>query len=179
MCSTTLLALGACQQKEEAAPSGANTFSCRIDGKEFTPYLKPILFTGPRKALEARRTDRQANGLVLQAKDSFNELVIYLAATQGTGRYSLGFARQSIPYPSNPDSYGLYERIPPARPGDDPFKSAPGLLFYTDATSVGTVTITRFDTVARVAGGSFEYTAREAATGKRVRITEGKFDVKF
>ena len=168
----------ACGKKEgDAAPSGANTFSCRIDGKEFTPSLEPIILV-PQKALEARRTS-QAGGFVVQAKDSFNELVIYLSATQGPGTYSLGYAKSPVPFGSNPDSYGFYKSIPLLQPGDDPFKPQPRSTFYTDATNTGTVTLTRFDTVARVAGGTFEYTAREAATGKLVRITNGKFDVKF
>lgn len=175
----SLLSLVACKKKESAEPlpSGKNTYSCQIDGQEFTPHLPPVILSTNR-ALEARRTDR-STGFFLQAKDSFNELAIYFSATQGVGTYPLGFARSPIPYPSNPNSYGYYQKNVPLPPGGDPYNPPRPLRYYTDMTNTGTVTVTRFDTVARIAGGTFEYTAREAATGQLVRVTNGKFDVTF
>jgi len=41
------------------------------------------------------------------------------------------------------------------------------------------VTITRFDSVAHVVVGTFDYTARAAATGKLVHITSGRFNVPY
>lgn len=166
--------------KKDAAdplPSGKNTYSCQIDGKAFTPYLTPILLT-TRQPLRAYRTGSQG-GLVIQAQDALNVLEIYLSATQGAGTYPVGYVRGAIPYSPNPDSYASYTRYTPPPAGGDPNNSPLPLRYYTDATNTGTVTVTRFDTVARIAGGTFEYTAREAATGQLVRITDGKFDVTF
>ncbi len=96
------------------------------------------------------------------------------------GTYALGYARNPTPYGSNPDNYGWYRSIPPFIPGvTDPYHLTPPSDYYTGTANTGTVTITRYDTVARVAGGTFAYTAREAATGKLVHITNGRFDVKF
>ncbi len=54
----------------------------------------------------------------------------------------------------------------------DPYNLTPSTNYYTDAANTGTVAVTRFDTVARVAGGTFAYTAR-AATGHLVHVTNG------
>ncbi len=85
-----------------------------------------------------------------------------------------------MPFGSNPDSYGGYTRIPPFVPGvTAPYNLPPPTVYYTDAANIGSVTITRFDTVAHVVGGSFSYTARTAATGKLVHIANGSFDAMF
>ena len=168
-----LFVLGQCQQKADPSPSGANTFSCQIEGDDFTPYLAPILIT-PQKALRANTTN--STGFAIEAKTTTYDLVIYVVSIQATGTYSLAYASNSIPYKSNPDSYASCTITSKQ---NDPNNPVIETDYYTNNTNVGTVTFTRFDTVARVAGGTFEYTAREATTGKLVHVTNGKFDVKF
>lgn len=173
----SLLLLCACQKQEDPAPSGANTFACQIEGQDFTPYLAPMIL-GTQKALTAGRI-RSTGGLLVDARTSFDQLEIYLAAASSPGNYPLGYVRTPSPYANNSSNYGAYTSVPPFVPGvTDPNNLTPPTSYYTDATTTGSVTITRYDTVARVAGGTFEYTAR-AATGKLVHITNGKFDVKF
>ncbi|UYZ63052.1 DUF6252 family protein [Hymenobacter weizhouensis] len=168
----------ACQKKHVTPlPSGKNTFSCRIDGKTLTPQLPPIILT-TRTALKARRVNR-AGGFFIEAKDSFNELDIYSTPTQGVGTYSLGYSLNTNPYSYPLNNYGVYRSYRPITPNDDPYNLPDPVQYYTDATHTGTVRVTRFDTVARVAGGTFEYTAKDKATGKLVRITNGQFDVLF
>jgi hypothetical protein len=173
----TAFVVGSCHKKEEMpTPSGTNTLFCRIEGREFTPYLEPILLT-PRQALRAYRTAQ--GSFFVQAQDAANVLQLYATNVRGPGTYTLSFARNPVPYDPNPDGYGFYQKSNPVPPGGDPFNPPAPSRFYTDATNTGTVRVTRFDTLGRVAGGTFEYTVREAATGKLVRITNGKFDVKF
>ena len=168
------LLLAACH-KDDPTPSGANTFSCQIDGEDFTPYLAPVLIT-PREALKASRTTKKG-GFLIEADNAYNNLYIYVGIVRVPGVYALGFASTPLPFYS--DSYAYHKIIPPLLPGQDPRNLTPPSYYYTDAKNTGTITFARFDTVARVAGGTFEYTAREAATGKLVHVTNGKFDVKF
>ncbi len=120
-CITAALLVVACKKlvvackKKEAAPSGANTLSCQIEGQDFTPHLPPVILGTP-KALDVRRVNYKG-GLAITAKDSFNELTMYLYATQGPGTYALGLARSPLPFGSNPDSYRGYTSIPPFVPG--------------------------------------------------------------
>ena len=51
--------------------------------------------------------------------------------------------------------------------------------YLTGPTSPGEVTITRFDTVARVVSGTFEARLREYNGPDSVRITKGRFDCSF
>ncbi|WP_227762800.1 hypothetical protein [Hymenobacter sp. 15J16-1T3B] len=51
--------------------------------------------------------------------------------------------------------------------------------YLTGPQSTGTLTLTRFDTVACIAAGSFSFSARYAASGQTVQVTEGRFDVRF
>ena len=50
--------------------------------------------------------------------------------------------------------------------------------YYTDANHKGTVTLTRIDTVARIAAGTFQFTALNRS-GKTVTVTDGRFDVRL
>ena len=115
---------------------------------------------------------------MLIARDVFNELTIYVHILPGreVGAYVLGFSRFPYPLSFNPTNYGSYESSPKVT---DPNNVPPPVDYYTDATNTGTVTITRFDSVAHVVVGTFDYTARAAATGKLVHITSGRFNVPY
>ena len=177
----SLAALLAVACKKEAAdpgPTGANTFSCRIEGRDFTPYISPASqpFTGPKiKALDIGY-DKDRHALILNARTTGEKLELYVRPTRGQGVYALGYTQGTYPYDLRPSDYGGYSVAPVLT---DPYGSTIFNRYTTDATNTGTVTITRFDTVAHVAGGTFAYTARAAATGQVVHVTNGKFDVKF
>jgi hypothetical protein len=176
---TALSLVTSCKRHADAdtSPNAANTFTCQIEGKAFTPYLAPVLLV-PVKALAASRTSHTL-GFSIAARDSYNELELYVASSQGVGTYPLGYARNPIPYRSNPNSYAAYTSNPALPPGGDPNNLPPPSHYYTDGVNTGSVTISRFDTVARVITGKFNYIAREAATGKLVHITNGSFDVPY
>lgn len=163
------LSLAACHRAEDPVPTGANTFSCQIDGQDFSPYLPPIILT-PQKALEAGRDGK--GRFAITARTSLEKLSIVLVGVHGPGTYPLGSGALAGPR----RSYGAHTYA--ARQSSDGTQQ-PEMNAYTDSLAVGTVQITRYDTVANVAGGTFQYTAREAATGRLLRITDGRFDVRL
>lgn len=165
------LSLTACQRAEDPAPTGANTFTCQIDGQSFSPYLAPIILI-PQQALEAGRDGK--GRFAITARTSLEKVSFVLVGVHGPGTYPLG---SGGPYWQAPRrSYGVHTYA--ARRLSDGTEQ-PERNAYTDSLAVGTVQITRYDTVANVAGGTFQYTAREAATGRLLRITDGKFDVRL
>ena len=181
--SSILLFLVSCHKKDPT-PSGPNTFSCQIEGKNFTPYLGPASqpFTGPPiKALEASYYPK-GRLLVIYAKDVYNQLSmgIRLSPGQGTGSYTLGYTRFIYPFVSAPTTYGTYKSIPPVIQGvTDPNNIPPAVNYSTDAINTGTVTITRLDTIAREAVGTFNYTAYSSAAGTLAHVSNGSFDILF
>ena len=58
-------------------------------------------------------------------------------------------------------------------------RSCPPQELLTGPQALGRMGVTRFDTLARVASGTFEFTARQVTGGATVRVTEGRFDCKF
>ncbi|UOQ52052.1 DUF6252 family protein [Hymenobacter cellulosivorans] len=58
-------------------------------------------------------------------------------------------------------------------------KPSPEQVLLTGPSATGQLVITRFDSVARVVAGTFEFTAHEASGGATVRVTEGRFDCTF
>ena len=137
----------------KATQTGENTFGCLVDGKAFGPLPPQGITSSRRKPLEASlyRTD-----LLISARGN------------GGVDFALRNAFQPGTYPireTNSASYGRY-----AFGSDD---------YYTDGAHTGTVTLTRMDTVAKVASGTFQFTALNYQSGKTVAITEGRFDVRL
>jgi len=120
--------------------------------------------------------------LVIYAKGVYNQLSmgIRLSPGQGTGSYTLGYTRFIYPFISTPNNYGTYKSIPPFIQGvTDPNNIPPTVDYITDAMNTGAVTITRLDTIAREAVGTFNYTAYSSATGTLTHVSNGGFDVLF
>lgn len=176
--------LAACQPHADPAPSGTNTFSCQIDNKAFTPYL-PLSsqpFTGPKIPALAAVYVTKEHLLILNARDVYNQLSIglHLTAGGGTGTYSLGYSRFTYPASSTFTNYGTYISIPPFVPGvTDPNNIPPPLNYTTDAVNTGSLSLTRLDTIARTAAGTFTYAAREPTTGQIAHLRAGEFNVTF
>ncbi|RZJ89872.1 MAG: hypothetical protein EOO60_09555 [Hymenobacter sp.] len=176
--------LAACHARPDPVPSEANTFSCLIDNKAFTPYLAPSSqpFTGPKiPALNAIYVAKE-HILVLEARDVYNQISIgiHLTPGVGTGTYSLGYSRLMYPFSSTFTNYGTYTSIPPFVSGvTDPNNLPPVLIYTTDAVNKGSLSLTRLDTIARTAAGTFTFAAREPTMGQITHLTSGQFDVTF
>lgn len=143
----------------KATQKGANTFSCKIDGKVFKPSESGGLFGSP----PITAYNLHYNGFTLLA--SFYEtdngqipkdVVINLYYLQSTGTYDLGV------YPNAIFRYSY----------------AYGPEYHTNNTYTGQVNITRCDTINKIYSGTFFFKAIDDSTGKVVNVTDGRFDVK-
>ncbi|RFP63485.1 hypothetical protein D0N36_19050 [Hymenobacter lapidiphilus] len=167
------------EQLPPATQQGLNEGGCRIDGTVWKPAQ--VLF-GPKKLYISvdRRTDntpgyRFSLSLVRRADASYpnaiSDVDLYVPNLRGVGSIALN---QSFtpgsggPYPAHA-SFDIYT---------DPSNSTTHTVYYTGPSAPGQLTITRFDTVARVVSGTFEFVGR-AATGQQVSATEGRFDVGY
>ena len=50
--------------------------------------------------------------------------------------------------------------------------------YTTDSLNTGELIFARFDTINRIYSGKFSFTAVDSNTGRFVKITEGRFDLK-
>lgn len=147
---------------------GKNTFGCLINGKLYLPEttlsgnVRPLNFsyysssTGRYKrgslfmqGIDARYSLPIAGDLAIQKKD------VYRA-----GKYKLKSQECSPSYQCDQIFY---------------FNSDDNKAYL--ATS-GELIITRFDTVLNIVSGTFEFEG-EDGNGKTVKVTSGRFDVKF
>lgn len=143
----------------KATETGAGTFSCKVDGKVFLPRKGNSLSSVDPIFVDNSQMDgftvsgRQNNGL-----NAFSySISIVMPHLAQTGMYEL--AR----YP-----YGEYR-----------VEVSGGARYHTDASHPGTVTITRCDLTNRIYSGTFAFTAVDDSTSKVVKITDGRFDVKW
>ena len=135
-----------------ATQTGANTFGCLVDGKVFVPLPPQAINSSHRDPLEASlyRTD-----IIVSARgEGYVDFALRRAFQPGT--YAIGETRTG--------SYGSYD--------------VSAGSYYTTSTYMGTVTLTRIDTVARIAAGTFQFTAVNR-DGKTVTVTDGRFDVRL
>ncbi|GAA3931184.1 DUF6252 family protein [Hymenobacter algoricola] len=154
-----LLSASACKKETEvdalpkATQEGKHTFGCLVNGKAFLPESAQAISITRRKPLEAYvyRTDL----LVSAMGQGYVEFALRNAFKPGT--YLLG--------KTSSGSYGTY--------------TEGAGRHYTDADHPGTVTLTRIDTVAKIASGTFQFTAFAYHSGEIVTITEGRFDTRL
>ena len=153
-----LLALLVGCKKEEldalpkATQSGQHTFGCLVDGQAFGPLPPQGINFSKREPLEASiyRTD-------------------LLVSARGNGY--VDFALRNA---FRPGTYPLGE----GQTGSYASRRTSAMDYNTDAAHPGTVTLTRIDTVAKVAAGTFKFTG-VSRTGQTVTVTEGRFDVRL
>jgi hypothetical protein len=135
---------------------GAQTFSCIVDGKVFKPD-NTGWFGGP--PLDASAT---SNNFYLYAyrsgsSNSAGERIRFrVSNVTATGTYQL-----------NENSYAFYE-----------LNYSGGPHYQTNASNGGSITLKRFDTINNIYSGEFHFSAIDTATGKVIKITKGRFDVK-
>lgn len=142
----------------KATQTGANTFSCKVDGKVFRSPETGGFFGGEPVFVN----NLTMSGFTLLGKSPPDDngirtiITIQLQYLQATGNYSLSN------YP-----YGQYR-----------INYSGGFLYNTNAAHTGTVNITRCDNSSGIYSGTFSFTAIDENTGKVVKITDGRFDVK-
>lgn len=159
----------------KATQEGKNTFGCKVNGKNWVPQGG-----GPFSGLEPVNGGYQAtynfnitkNNVFIRAYNGESSINIYLRSVERTGVYPLNFDTGSSPNYRNPDNYGYYETE----------GNINGIIrsieYYTTTQYTGRVNITRADTTNKIISGTFEFTAVNRETGKTVKVTDGRFDVK-
>ena len=100
-----------------------------------------------------------------------NRTIIFsLPYLRHPGRYALDQAADPTFTTSTP-TYGYYETSNPEPSGQ----------YLTNPRNTGQVLITRFDSVAQIISGTFEFTAQKTSGEgpETVRVTDGRFDVQY
>lgn len=143
-----------------ATQTGANTFSCKIDGKVFKPSESSGLSFGS-SPITVYNYPYSGFGLVAKHSETENVQIprfieIHLPYLQSTGIYDLGV---------NP--YAFYM-----------LSYSGGPQYYTNRSHTGQLNITRCDTINKIYSGTFFFKAIDDGTGKIVNVTDGRFDVK-
>lgn len=164
----TLLTLSQC--KKEASPpqlppettTGTMTFGCKIDGRVFVP-----------------RDEFTKTGLFAQ--------YVNLGMGKGGG-YHLNIP--AIDWKANPNQ-GISlttDSLLVEEGRTYVFSTGKGQVqaFYLEGTEYikrdrdpGELTITRFDQTQGIISGRFHFVGTDLSTGKQVRVTDGRFDVRF
>jgi hypothetical protein len=153
----------------EATQTGENTFGARIDGEIWMP--EPFSSIINSNILEAKYSG--TGGLLINASNfksspTETEFEIYIHQITGPGTFLLN--QNTEIFPMQTANYGYFVKR----------KFSPLNEWITDATHAGSVTITRYDTVAHTVSGTFEFTAGNIdSTTNAIKVTEGRFDVKI
>jgi hypothetical protein len=164
----TLLALNGCKKKDPApqlppeTTTGAMTFGCKIDGRVFVPrnsFSKTGLYVqyvnlgsgkGGGYFLNIPATDWESK--VIDAVRITTDSLLVEEGKTYAFKTTKGNAHAA--YDSGPE----YQKL-----DQDP----------------GELTITRFDRAQRILSGRFHFVGTDQATGQQVRVTDGRFDVRF
>ena len=151
------------EQLTAITDTGANTFSCLVDGKIFKPK---------------RPFGSFAVVLTCQYQFVDGEQGFMLAVHNYIDHYSVVFNMDQVKIPgptvykfSYPADGQLYGRCGTS--------SGFSFNYSTYEMSPGEFRISKFDTVKQIISGTFWFDAIDTSTGKTVQIREGRFDVPF
>lgn len=168
------LIFGACKKDsktEELPPAtqtGANTFGAMVNGQLWLPKgFGPFPANDIVQARLIAGNTVHINASDFSTSPNEREFDIYLTNITGPGTYQLN---TTVSYPSSSANYGYYVKR----------NLTPLNEWITSATSTGTVTITRFDTVNFIISGTFQFNALNLYnTPEPLTVTEGRFDIKM
>jgi hypothetical protein len=169
--SLALILFASCKKEisglPEATQTGANTFGARVNGEMWIPQQ-----FGPFNASNLLEARLLGNNFYLKAQNfasspNESEFDLAIGGLTGTGTYSLNV---NTNYPSQGVNYGYYVKR----------NLTPINEWITSASNIGSITITRFDTTARIISGTFQFTGGEINnSASAVSVTDGRFDVKY
>ncbi len=176
-----LLTLAGCQKDNvdpnglpRATQSGQNTAGFLENGQPWLPKQSTLLGSGP--AVQARygpsyRGPYELSVGLFRHQDSnhYQILTLHLAGARRPGTYALEQEIDPGVITRVRPSHALYQASGPRMNGN----------FYTGPTARGQVVITRLDTVARVVAGTFEATVKRDGGLDSLRLSQGRFDVKY
>jgi hypothetical protein len=166
----SLVFLSCKKEVEELPPAtqtGANTLGLKINGEMWVP--RGFAGLPDNDKLIARLL---GNVLIITAQDlssspTETEFELRIFGVTGTGTYTMN---TNTSYPSGPTSYGYHVKR----------RLTPLDEWITSAVQTGFVTITRLDTTAQIASGTFQFNAENRVNAAQtISVTEGRFDVKY
>ncbi|WP_426060007.1 hypothetical protein [Hymenobacter sp. B1770] len=157
-----------------ATQSGQNTAGFLENGQPWLPKQSTLLGSGPAVQARYGPSYRGPYELVVnmsryQDRDHEQYLTLHLAGARRAGTYALEQEIDPGVITRVRPSHALYQV---SRPGVDG-------KYYTGPTARGQVVITRLDTVARVVAGTFEATVKQDGGPDSLRLSQGRFDVKY
>jgi len=160
-----------CKKEVSALPdntqTGANTFGATVNGQLWAPQG-----FGPFPAdnlLEARKLgqDIMINARNFASSPNETEFEIYLGHVTETGMYNLNVNTVEGSFSGN---YGYFVKR----------NLTPYNEWITSSLFTGSVTLTRYDTTARIISGNFQFNALNLYNAPdTLRVTNGRFDLKF
>ena len=179
----TLLAFASCKsckkdvdptsQLPAATQTGANTFGCVINGQAWVPngrstvpVIRPInggyiseSFYRPKYCVNIRT---YASGV--------DAMYLYVKSVTKPGRYPLSFDTDTDIIYAQTQNYGLYT-ISGATTND------PDYAYITTSQYTGYVDFVVADTASKRLAGTFEFEGIDFPSGKKMKITGGRFDI--
>ena len=161
-------------KKEDPLPaatrSGANTFGCKVNGKNWIPDGGGG-FSGI-KAVEGSIGHSPVNPsvynvLIRTYRSDKTKIDLYLYNVKGPGNYSLN--SEVIIWPGQTEPKKNYAAYYPN----------PSEAYVTDSNYNGTITITHADTIGLVVSGTFEFSVYDSDQNQTFRITDGRLDIDY
>ena len=145
----------------KATHKGANTFSCKVNGKIFKPISVGGLFND-NPVLSIRNNAEYDFGIDADNQETSESIDLENPFIKKTGVYK---------FQADHPNRGIYTYNIIVNIND------PG-VYTTDSTDTGELTITHCDTINHIYSGTFYFTAKDPNTGKAISVTDGRFDLK-
>lgn len=187
-----LFILGRCECNPDPSPNdqlpaetqeGKNTFGCKVNEEIWLPRASVGLnipagvdlsydpsFNGGTMSLKATRWYRDANNQSISTRDYID---VAISQLDKPGQYSL----------STTDQQGIGDYSTSTQDERDKTKQAGCDYNWPGDTRTGTLTITKLDLTNHILSGHFEFalTKKDSLPNcpRIIRVTEGRFDMKF
>ncbi len=161
-----------CKKEINALPpetqEGKNTFGCLVNGQAYTPSTADGFQPPPPVSggyIGNLRNFTYRNNVLMQiTSQNGSTFAIFLRNVGKIGVYSLNFDTGPTPQVFYPLNYAS-------------FTTKVDEFYTTTSTVIGSVEITRADTVNYIVSGRFSFEAIDRTTGKKVKVTNGRFDL--
>ncbi len=148
---------------------GANTMGCLVDGQAFE-LISAGFNTTPLGVTRFQRRSRMLFYFRQQSGKLNRTILLSIPYLRSPGRYVL----DQVADPS-------FTLIAPAYGNFQSSNPEPSRDYLTSPVATGHVLITRFDSVAHIISGTFEFTAQKTSGEgpETVRLTDGRFDLRY
>ncbi|RYY30344.1 MAG: hypothetical protein EOP41_00820 [Sphingobacteriaceae bacterium] len=155
-----LLLITSCEKEglPKATQTGANTMSCKVNGKVWQKKAC-VSCLGGGSALSLNYDDRDFFGISGQNRDQNITITLIINSLKKTRIYSSSTNGNNQAYLNNYNN---------------------GTYYSTSQSNKGTITVTKLDLNNKIISGTFEFTAEdENNPNNTIKVTDGRFDVKY